>query len=160
MEAIARRHARPVPADVLLHPIAIASLGLLIVNDHVLKGAFPGPITGKLSDFAGLVIFPLALVATWELLRSLTGRKWMSGRLSIGVAVAVTGAVFAAVKLVPPATALVSELFGVGQWLLTMPADGPLPTRIMTDATDLVALPALLIAYVIVLRRREHGNDV
>ena len=40
----------------LASPAAIASLLLLLVNDHVLKQAWPGVVTGKLSDFAGLVV--------------------------------------------------------------------------------------------------------
>ena len=31
------------------------------MNDHVLKHACPGVVTGKLSDFAGLFFFPLFL---------------------------------------------------------------------------------------------------
>ena len=38
--------------------IFIASLALLILNDFYLKQAFHNTITGKLSDFAGLLIFP------------------------------------------------------------------------------------------------------
>ncbi|MCL9807380.1 hypothetical protein NAT51_17770 [Flavobacterium amniphilum] len=39
-------------------PLFILGLTLLIVNDFYLKYTFPGIITGKLSDFAGLFIFP------------------------------------------------------------------------------------------------------
>lgn len=35
----------------------LVALVVLLVNDHVLKNAFPGVITGKLSDFAGLFAF-------------------------------------------------------------------------------------------------------
>lgn len=35
----------------------LLALLLLLVNDHVLKDAFPGVLTGKLSDFAGLFAF-------------------------------------------------------------------------------------------------------
>src|SRR5690606_8292496 len=51
--------ARPVAGDGLLHPAPLAAIGLLLLNDHWLKAAFPGSITGKLSDFAGLAFFPL-----------------------------------------------------------------------------------------------------
>jgi hypothetical protein len=37
----------------------IVSLVLLLANDLVLKEAYPSWITGKLSDFAGLILFPL-----------------------------------------------------------------------------------------------------
>ena len=41
----------------------------MIVNDRVLKVRYPSEVTGKLSDFAGLVFFPLFLVAAAEALR-------------------------------------------------------------------------------------------
>jgi len=41
----------------------LASLALLVLNDWWLKGAYPGIITGKLSDFAGIAVVTLLLVA-------------------------------------------------------------------------------------------------
>ena len=35
----------------------LVALVVLLINDHVLKDAFPGVVTGKLSDFAGLFAF-------------------------------------------------------------------------------------------------------
>ena len=51
------------PARALLTPTWIASLLVLIVNDHALKGSglLPGVVTGKLSDLAGLVVAPVLL---------------------------------------------------------------------------------------------------
>lgn len=37
------------------------SLGLLLANDRFLKSSFPGWLTGKLSDFAGLIVLALVL---------------------------------------------------------------------------------------------------
>ena len=48
---------RYVPAGALLHPLAIAALGLLVVNDHWWKDQFGSIWTGKLSDVAGLILF-------------------------------------------------------------------------------------------------------
>jgi hypothetical protein len=42
--------------------LPLFAVAVLIVNDHVLKHRFPGLVTGKLSDFAGLFFFPLLLV--------------------------------------------------------------------------------------------------
>src|SRR5688572_15378792 len=41
------------------------ALAVLALNDHVLKGSglLPGVLTGKLSDFAGLIVAPLLLCA-------------------------------------------------------------------------------------------------
>jgi len=43
----------------LLSPLFILCLGLLILNDFVLKATFHNVLTGKLSDFCGLFIFPI-----------------------------------------------------------------------------------------------------
>lgn len=44
------------PTTVLGSPWFLGALGLLLVNDHVLKRSFPGPVTGKVSDLAGPVV--------------------------------------------------------------------------------------------------------
>lgn len=51
----------PRPGDALLSPVFLLSLLVLGVNDHLLKAAFPGWLTGKLSDFAGVFAFAVAL---------------------------------------------------------------------------------------------------
>ena len=61
MHAIADRWRRETRADLLLSPAFIAALAVLVANDFVLKQAYPGLVTGKLSDFAGL--FAVAIVA-------------------------------------------------------------------------------------------------
>lgn len=43
--------------DRLTDPRFVLSLLVLALNDHVLKQAWPGMVTGKLSDFAGLFAF-------------------------------------------------------------------------------------------------------
>ena len=47
--------------NLLLNWVFLPCLLLLALNDHFLKGCYPGWLTGKLSDFAGLLIFPLFL---------------------------------------------------------------------------------------------------
>lgn len=44
---------------ILFHPLFILSLLILLLNDFFLKQAYPNQFTGKLSDFAGLVVFPM-----------------------------------------------------------------------------------------------------
>ncbi|MEE8434864.1 MAG: hypothetical protein V3S64_08760, partial [bacterium] len=41
----------------LTDPVFLVALGMLLLNDFWLKSAYPGLITGKLSDFAGLYVF-------------------------------------------------------------------------------------------------------
>ncbi|MCD0488997.1 hypothetical protein LPB86_12225 [Pedobacter sp. MC2016-14] len=43
----------------LLSPLFICCLALLILNDFLLKATFHNMLTGKLSDFCGLFIFPI-----------------------------------------------------------------------------------------------------
>lgn len=45
--------------SLILNPYFILGLILLLANDFFLKQAFGNALTGKLSDFAGLLIFPL-----------------------------------------------------------------------------------------------------
>ncbi|MEM1124293.1 MAG: hypothetical protein AAGJ18_27895, partial [Bacteroidota bacterium] len=47
--------------DFLLNPIFVAGLILLVLNDHLWKHQYGNWLTGKLSDFAGLLILPLFL---------------------------------------------------------------------------------------------------
>lgn len=43
----------------ILNPVFIASLLILLLNDLCLKEAYTNQLTGKLSDFAGLIVFPV-----------------------------------------------------------------------------------------------------
>jgi hypothetical protein len=133
------------PGGALLHPVALLSIALLIVNDHFLKPMYANWITGKLSDFAGLVFFPLLLVSAWELFR---GRG--PSRSTLNIACAATAVVFTLVKT----TALGSLAFqwglGLAQWPFRALAGVPLsPVAHVADPTDLVALPSVLVAWLV-----------
>jgi hypothetical protein len=59
----------PASKQKLTHPVFIASVILLIINDWFLKASFHNACTGKISDFAGLFAFPFflsALVPQWK----------------------------------------------------------------------------------------------
>ena len=55
------------PGAALLHPLLPFSLLVLLVNDHWLKHAHPGVLSGKLSDFATMLLLPVLLHALFEL---------------------------------------------------------------------------------------------
>jgi hypothetical protein len=55
----------------LVSPLYIGAVAGLILNDHVLKQAFPGLVTGKLSDFLGLFAFAVFL--------SVVAQRWIVG---------------------------------------------------------------------------------
>ncbi|WP_437297556.1 twin-arginine translocation signal domain-containing protein [Sorangium sp. So ce426] len=84
-------------------------------------------MTGKLSDFAGLLVAPAVLAS---LLRVTSRRGFLGAHAAIGAG-------FSAIKLVPEAARAVEALMALT----------PLPWRITVDPTDLVALPVLLISY-------------
>lgn len=112
----------------LASPVTVVAMVVLAVNDHVLKQAHPGPVTGKLSDLAGLVLAPAVLAVVLAALRVPRPRA---------VAIAATGAGFALVKTWQPATDVANHVWSTtGAW----------NTSILRDPTDLVALPALAVA--------------
>lgn len=85
-----------VRADVLVAPWLWLSIGVLAVNDHLLKASHPGWLTGKLSDVAGVAMLALAGAA-------ITGRRWP---------VLAVGAGFIALKSVPGVASLAAPVLG------------------------------------------------
>ena len=134
----------------LLHTAPVTAIGLLVLNDHVLKAMAPGPITGVLSDLAGLAFFPLLLVAFVELFRLALGRFEGPDDRVLVTAVAATAIVFTLVQLHPAATeayrlglAAVQQPFHAARTLL----EGAPARRVAAtpDPLDLIALPALAV---------------
>ncbi len=158
-----------VPGDGLLHPIPLLALVVLVLNDHRWKHAFHNGITGKLSDVAGMVFFPLLLQAAGEMVLAGAGRPWGPSRRALLVAVIATGVVFGLAKTWVPATELVRTAAGLVRWpwqlagaaLRGVPAPPPGHPALVRDPTDLLALPALGMAIVAARRRhpRSPGRD-
>jgi hypothetical protein len=113
----------------IAHPIWLVALAVLALNDHVLKGAglLPGWLTGKLSDFAGLIVAPVLLAAVTRARRP--GAR--------AAACALVAAGFAAIKLSPLAARAFEDAM----------ARLHVPSRVWSDPTDLVALVALPVAW-------------
>jgi hypothetical protein len=137
---------------VLLHPLALAALALLVVNDHVLKYRYPGLITGKLSDVAGMILAPLVLfVIVPERFGSRRVRAWSS--------VLVVAIAFALTKTWHPATRFYEWSFETLRAPLRFAATSVLGRQsrpmwservmLVCDPTDLVALPFGFFAGVI-----------
>jgi hypothetical protein len=157
--------AHPAPGAALLHPAALLAVAVLVANDHVLKprlGAEPalGLVTGKVSGVAGLVFFPLLLVALVELARWAAGRPRPCGRRGLRWAVAATGLGYAAAELVPPAAAAHAGALAALRWapagLAAALAGAPWPpvpeVAPVMDVTDILCLPALRWAHGLGLR--------
>lgn len=144
-ERCKRGHTLGVRADMhpLLRPWVVASVFVLILNDHLFKAAYPGFVTGKLSDFAGLLFFPYLLHALWTAIAP--------KRASLMGCVVATGVVFTAIQLLPVAGSTWCWMLGALQWIgwsvFALLAGDALPSLVpvthTADPTDLLALPML-----------------
>jgi len=136
--------------DGLLSPIPLVAIGLLLLNDHVLKEAFHNGLTGKLSDFAGLAFFPLVLQALWECAQTVLGLAWRPSRRALLLSALASALFFAAVQLWPPATEFYQWSLGALQWPVRALGAGRMialtPVAVWPDPWDLLALPAVGIA--------------
>jgi hypothetical protein len=131
----------------------VLAVAVLLLNDHVFKELRPGVLTGKLSDVAGLIFFPILLGAAVEIgVRTVTGRTWRSAR-SASACVLATGLVFAAAELIPAVSWWLAVVWGHLQGWAPFGSDGGAPVAFTADVTDLVALPALLVPWVVGRRR-------
>jgi hypothetical protein len=138
---------RALPAGEFLQPIPLLAVALLALNDWYLKSAAPSALTGKLSDVAGLVFFPLLLTALWDvallgLFRLGLKVDFTLRRRKLAMAVLGTLALFSALKLSPDAAELFESLLGSAR----------IRAQVVSDPTDLWALPALLVAVWLGLR--------
>jgi hypothetical protein len=150
------------PGALLLHPLALGALFVLLLNDQVLKRVSPGALSGKLSDAAGMVLFPLVLHAIVELGAAKIGRA-LSERRSFRALLALVGATWVGFTLVEM-TAFGDVLYRVGlgalQWpfraLLKLASGAGVPSlrpvAATPDPTDLLTLPFGLLALAIARR--------
>jgi len=116
------------------HPVSVLGLALLLLNDHVLKDAWPSAMTGKLSDIAGMLMFPPLLACLVALCFSRVRVAALAGVTLTGTAVT-----FVVIKATESGAALASQA-----WSLV---NGP--STVLADRTDLFALPALLVSWVV-----------
>lgn len=150
----------------LLDPWLCAAMLLLLVNDHVLKHHYPGVITGKLSDVAGLAFFPAFLQALVEVFGRRAALR-QSRRLLVATTL-LTVAVFSAIKLLPAAGEAYRVALGALSYPLQLLQAGlrgsSLPhlgrAALARDWTDLLALPAVLLPLQLDARRRRRHAPV
>ena len=133
---IAQNRAFQHSLQALTHPVTVGAVLLLLINDHILRVAWPSWWTGKLGDAAWLAFFPLitALVFSIIIPRQLAHHE----RITVWAAFVFTAILFVAPKTIPLAN---DALAAVMDGLL-----GP-RTPIRLDPTDLLVLPALGIGW-------------
>lgn len=129
----------------LAHPISIAAVMLLLLNDHVLKALWPSWWTGKFSDFAGLVFAPFLL--TIPLAHLLPHQSSRHANRVGWIALSLTGITFALIKTVPAYNATAIRM---------LEALTQTHIAIQLDPTDLLALPSLFVGWYLWTQRREH----
>jgi len=110
----------------LAHPVAVAALVLWIANDHIFKARFGNDVTGKLSDVAGLVVFPLILAAMLS---------WWSRR-PMAIATAFTVLLYGSINLFSWADAGAESVMSVF-----------VNSELTRDPSDLVLLPLLAVPW-------------
>jgi hypothetical protein len=162
-EAQSSSGRRALAGEGLLSRWVLFCVVVLVLNDHVLKAAYPGVVTGKLSDVAGLAFFPVFLQALVEI-AARSSVRFRDSRGVLWVATLATVLVFCWVKLTP----LGAETYRAGLGLLSWPLRalqawfsgraGMPGARVMLtrDATDLFALPAVLLPLWLDARRRQR----
>lgn len=146
-------------------------MALLLLNDHWFKQMAPGVVTGKLSDFAGLYVTPIACVSILELLgnREVCSDDRRAALLTWGF---MSGLCFGLMQIWQPAGDAYRLLWGamvslprlVGQLFQGQPTNGELlqwgVVHHTADPTDLVALPMAFVSSITgwVKRTRLFGD--
>jgi hypothetical protein len=122
--------------NALAHPAAIAAACVLLLNAAVWQRSNPSWWTGKIGDAAWLVIVPSLLL----LLFSFCVPSGLDRRSGWGAgAILLTGLAYSRAKASPPVNAL--ALAAVSRLGFT--------PKLLLDPSDLVALPALTLAWII-----------
>lgn len=127
----------------LSHPASLTALGVLLLNDHLLRRVWPSWFTGKIGDFAWLFFAPFVVAAVLAWLVPLRGAR---REKAIGLlAFTLTGSVFALAKTVP----------GVHAWLLHVTERLlDLSISLRRDPTDLIALVMMAFSWRLWARQR------
>jgi hypothetical protein len=133
----------------------VAAAALLVLNDHWLKSHYPGSITGKLSDFAGLFFFPVLLAALIQLCAQVADSAKATRHSVLAFACIATAITFTLCK----STTLGADAYRIGLGVLQWPfraalallrgGQVPVVARVQhcKDPTDLIALPMVLLTY-------------
>ncbi len=148
-----------------MRPVCIVALVAVVANDRWLKVDHPGILSGKVSDFAGLIYFPLLIVALMEAVRFLIRwRPWELTYRAVVIATVIVGVAFALIKTWNPASDFYRNVMGYFFWpgfavvdaLNGAPIPGVRPIFLAQDHWDLIALVVLPVP--ILVARRVMGR--
>lgn len=115
---------------VLAHPVSVLALFTWIANDLLLKGSWPGIVTGKLGDFASLIVLvPAAAAVICLVIRA----RWLPAVPHL--AVGTVAGLYMALNLSPALADLWSRAL----------SSLVVPSHWWADPTDLLALPIIVV---------------
>ncbi len=146
-------HEPALPLTLLVRRWPALAIVVLAVNDHVLKGSglLPDWLTGKLSDFAGLLFFPLLLVTLWNLacdgVNGVARKQLVSASpttAQLMLAATAAGAFFTAVQVHEP----VADFYARATAWLAFWSDAPRATVTM-DPSDILAVPMVFFSFLL-----------
>jgi len=145
--------------DYLLSPVFLASLGLLLLNDFLLKPYYPSPVSGILSDLAGMVFFPIFFVAISEFVAVFLPKSPLATPRWFYMATALVAFLLVAVKFTDIGQeayrALVAPLMDTPVAGFTVGGGGA-----VSDPWDLLALLLSPIPILVGLRYRKRRSTV
>lgn len=141
------RDRRREPGSLLLRPAPLGALLLLVLNDHVLKAAWPGFVTSKLSDLAGAFLLPVLVVSIAELVMS--RRRHIASASTATVVCVMTALALILVKTWPAASDGYGTLVGFVRYPFIHAFRR---VQVATDPTDLGALISVGLAWLYTVR--------
>ena len=128
-------------ASALMHPATLAALGVLLLNDHLLKHIWPGGwIPGKLSDLAWMIFAPPALA----FILSFAARTARGRQAAFAAAYAGLPLLYAAFNTFQPVHDAILRALGI------IGGSGP---RSPLDPADSLVIPVAMAAAFWVWRR-------
>lgn len=129
------RRFQPTWAAAICHPVALAAVFVMAVNDHWLKFAhiLPRGVTGKLSDVVGVFFFPLLLAAFYYGGTAVIGREPIPRRAVHTIFCVLTTLGFVMVNLSSAWNTWMASF-----WMY----------KVM-DPTDLLVLPVLIASWML-----------
>ncbi len=145
-------------ADFLLAKAFLISLGVILINDLVLKPHFPSVVSGKASDVAGMIFFPLLLVAVCELCSRFLPARPLATPVWFVMGTAFVAVAFVAVKF----SELGGDVYqGISAPILAVAGPLSLGTRgAVSDPWDLLALVFLPLPILVGRRYRQGGGTI
>lgn len=121
--------------DLILKWPFLVSVLILVINDGFLKSNYPGFITGKLSDFAGLFFAPILLLSILEFFEKKVFRRLEVSSSLIFFAYLLIGLVFSLAQTTSIGAEIYLAIFALGK---LVPSWGN-SVQIQQDWTDLIA---------------------